>query len=423
MTALTSAFPSSPQKALALAEDLEAALLAAPESDPTELGWARDYRIRALYRLGRHREGLALLTTPPPRGMAMPSSNAAWLHSVGAEMAVRSGAPELCRGLIRKALDLRISAEDKDGVRMAVETGANLLLQAGLPEEADAWLNEVEARAFKARAGSEEAAMLAEALAHVAKSEWFPGSPPSADQRRDEMALHAAAMSGDVAEVRRRLAQGVNASARHLIYSGLPTPLLAASFQGHVDVARELLGAKVDVAALNIQGRTALHQAADQDHAAIVALLCAACAAGAPRDAQDFLGHTALHVAAWQGHLASVEALVAAGADLELRDRNGDTALALAATEPVPSVVRCLLAASAGVEAENEHGQTPLLRAAMEGQAEVVELLLSAGAAADHCDRNGRSALAWARAEGHQAVIALLEGRGGRGSQARSRRP
>jgi ankyrin repeat protein len=416
MTALTSAFPRSPQRALALAEDLEAALLAAPESDPTELGWARDYRIRSLYRLGRHREGLALLTTPPPREMSMPSSNAAWLHSVGAEMAVRSGSPELCRGLIRKALDLRISAEDKDGVRMAVQTGANLLLQAGSPEEVDAWLNEVEARAFKAPAGSEEAPMLAEALAQVAKAQWFPGSLPSADRRRGEMALHAAAMSGDIAEVRRRLAKGVNASARHLVYSGLPTPLLAASFQGHVAVARELLGAKVDVSALNIQGRTALHQAADQDHAAIVALLCAA---GAPRDVQDFLGHTALHVAAWQGHLASVEALVAAGVDLELRDRNGDTALALAATEPVPSVVRCLLAASAGVEAENEHGQTPLLRAAMEGQAEIVELLLSAGAVADHCDRNGLSALAWARAEGHREVIALLEGRGGRGSQAR----
>jgi hypothetical protein len=413
MTALTSAFAKSPEKTLALAEDLEAALLAAPESDPAELGWARDYRIRSLYRLGRHREGLALLTTPPPRSMSMSSGNAAWLHSVGAEMAVRSGSPELCRGLIRKALDLRISADDKDGVRMAVETGANLLLQAGLSGEADAWLDEVEARAFDAPAGSGEATMLAEALTRVAKAEWFPGSLPSADRRRSEMALHAAAMSGAVAEVRRRLADGVNASARHLAYSGLPTALLAASFQGHVEVARALLGAKADVSARNIQGRTALHQAADQDHAAIVALLCAA---GAPRDARDFLGHTALHVAAWQGHLASVEALVAAGVDLELRDRNGDTALALAATEPVPSIVRCLLAASAGLEAENDHGQTPLLRAAMEGQAEVVETLLSAGATADHCDRNGRSALAWARAEGHRAVIALLERRGGRGS-------
>jgi ankyrin repeat protein len=408
MTALSGALERSPSEALALAEDLEAELIAAPNSDPIKLGWARDYRIRSLYRLGRDREGIELLTTPPPRVIIMGSGNAAWLHSVGAEMAVRSGSPELCRGLMRKALDLRILAGDKDGARMAVGTCAVLLQQAGLFAEADAWLDEVEARAFAAPAGSDEAMMLGEALARVTEASWFPGSLPNAEQRRAEMVLHAAAMVGDVAEVRRRLADSVNANARHLGFSGLPTPLIAASFQGNIEVVQVLLCAKVDVAAPNIQGRTALHQAADQDHAAIVALLCAA---GAPLNRQDVHGHTALHVASWQGHLASVEELIAAGVDLELRDSNGDTALALAGTEPVPAVVRRLLAASADREAKNAHGQTPLLRAAMEGQTENVEILLSAGAVLNHRDRNGRTALDWARAEGHRAVVALLERR------------
>jgi ankyrin repeat protein len=410
MTALSGALGRSPKDALALAEALETDLLAAPKSDPMELGWARDYRVRSLYRLGRHREGLTLLTTPPPRAMTMRSGNAAWLHSVGAEMAVRSGSPELCRGLIRKALDLRILAGEKDGARMAVETGVVLLFEAGLAEEVDGWLDEVEARAFAAPAGSDEAIMLGDTLAHVAKRSWFPGTLPSAARRRAEMVLHGAVMAGDVAEVRRRLADGVNAGARHLGFSGMPTPLLAASFHGHVDIVQALLErrAKVDLEGRNIQGRTALHHAADQDHAAIVGLLCEA---GAQTDAQDFHGHTPLHVASWQGHLASVEALVAASASLELRDSNGDTALALAATEPVPSVVRCLLAASADREAENAHGQTPLIRAAMEGQAEIVEILLSAGASIDHRDQNGRSALDWARAEGHSAAVAQLDRR------------
>lgn len=379
MTALTGALDRSPAEALALAEALETDLLTAPSSDPIKLGWARDYRIRSLYRLGRDREGLELLTTPPPRAMSMRSGNAAWLHSVGAEMAVRSGSPELCRGLMRKALDLRIGAGDNDGVRMAVSTGAVLLQQAGLWAEVDAWLDEVEERAFGAVAGSDEAMMLGEALTSVTEAAWFPGSLPSAERRRAEMVLHAAAMVGDDAEVRRRLADGVSPNARHLGFAGLPTPLLAASFQGNVDVVQALLSAKVDVSARNIQGRTAVHHAADQDHAGIVALLCAA---GAPRDWQDMSGLTALHVAAWQGHVASVEALVAAGVDLELRDANGDTPLALAATEPVPAVIRRLLAASADLEAKNAHGQTPLLRAAMEGQADIVELLVAAGAEA-----------------------------------------
>jgi ankyrin repeat protein len=426
MTALSGALSRSPKEALALAESLETDLLAAPKSDPTELGWARDYRIRSLYRLGRHREGLSLLTTPPPRVMTMRSGNAAWLHSVGAEMAVRSGSPELCRGLIRKALDLRIIAGERDGVRMAVETGVVLLREAGLSAEVDGWLDEVEERAFSAPAGSDEATMLGEALAHAAATTWFPGSLPSAERRRAEMVLHGAVMAGDVAEVRRRLADGVNPGARHIGWSGMPTPLLAASFKGHVEIVQALLEQqrqqRVNLEARTIQGRTALHHAADQDHAAIVDLLCEA---GARRDVQDFRGQTPLHVASWQGHLASVEALVAASASLELRDINGDTALAIAATEPVPSVVQCLLAASADREAENTHGQTPLIRAAMDGQAEIVAILLSAGAAVDHRDRNGRSALDWARAEGHSAVVALLDRRevlGPRGRRSTRRR-
>lgn len=313
---------------------------------------------------------------------------------------------------LREALDQQIAAGDNDGARMAVETFAARLVKAGLSAEADAWLDEVEARAFAARVGSDEATMLGEALSHAVKAPWFPGGLPSADRRRAEMILHAAAMVGDAAEVRRRLAAGVNASARHMGFSGLPTALLAASYQGHLDVVQALLRAKVSASTCTIQGRTALHHAADQDHAAIVALLCAA---GAPRDAQDFQGHTALHVAAWQGHLASVEALLAAGVDLELRDRNGDTALSLAATASAPAVVRCLLAASADVEVKNAHGQTPLLRAAMAGQEEVIEVLLEAGAAIDSCDRNGRRALAWASAE----EAAPLEQGGARGSSER----
>ncbi|HZF49574.1 MAG TPA: ankyrin repeat domain-containing protein [Polyangiaceae bacterium] len=314
---------------------------------------------------------------------------------------------------LREALEERILAGDKNGARTAVEASAAQLLRRGFSAEADAWLDEVEARAFSAPAGSDEATTLAEALEHVAKAPWFPSALPSADRRRAEMVLHAAAMVGDAAEVRRRLAAGVNGSARHLGFLGMPTALLAASYHGYVDVVQALLRARVSASACALQGRTALHLAADQDHAAIVALLCSA---GAPRDAQDVKGRTALHLAAWQGHLASVEALVLAGAALEVRDRNGDTALSLSATEPVPAVVRRLVAASADIEAKNALGQTPLLRAAIERQEEVIEALLEAGAAIPSCDRRGRSALDWASAAGG----ALPERDGRRRSRDRS---
>lgn len=307
ITALTGALDRSPSEALALAEALKTELLDAPLTDPVKLGWARDYRIRSLYFLGRDREGLSLLTNPPPRLMTIKSGNAAWLHSVGAEMAVRAGAPELCRGLMRKALDLRIVAKDRDGARVAVEMGALLLQRAGLWAEVDAWVDEVEARTFRAPPGSDEAVFLSEALARLTSAAWFPGALPTAAQRRAEMALHAAARSGNVAEVKRLLAEGVSPNARHPSYAGLPTPLLAASFMGHAPVVRLLLDADADLAGRSIQGRTALHHAADQNHSRIVALLCDA---GAPRDIEDYRGHTALQLASWQGHVESVDALV-----------------------------------------------------------------------------------------------------------------
>lgn len=404
MSTLATTLERSPADALALAEALERDLLSGPVTDPVEFGWARDYRIRALYRLGRHAEGLRVLTTPTPRSMTISAKNAAWLHSVGAEMALKSGALDQVRALISRALSLRIESEDPRSCGMAVETGFALLLAGGRPGDVDAWLTHVEAQ-IAAATDHAIAGAIAEALATSIRGAWFPGELPSAARRRAEMALHRAAADGRVEEVRRRLAEGVDVDARHPAWPGLPTPLLAAAFHGHAAVVEALLARGADVRATNVQGRTPLHHAADQDHALIVALLAQA---GAPLDAVDFHGHTPLHVAAWQDHRDSVRVLLASGADLERRDVNGDTALALAATEPVPEVVRALVCAGADVEAVNAYGQTPLIRAASEGQADTAMVLLEVGAELDRRDHNQRTALDWARSEGHREVVKLL---------------
>lgn len=404
MTELARTLDAAPTRALGLAESLEADILAARRVDPTQLGWARDYRIRCLYRLGRHVEGLTVLTTPPPKVMTMSTKNAAWLHSVGAEMAIHAGAPQQTLALIGKALELRLGDGDTTSMKMAVHTGFALLRQAGVTTLLAAWFAEVEARA--AAATGTAAAALAEALADVAASPWFAAELPEL-ARRDGLgrALHTAAGHGDAAEVARLLAAAAPVDFRHPGFTGLPTALIAAAFSGHTAVVFALLAAGADVAVANVQGRTALHLAADQDHADTVTLLCQS---GAPLGARDFVDHTALHVAAWQNNLASVHALLRAGTPLDVRDTNGDTALALAATEPVPEVIRALLAAGADLEAPNEHGQTPLQRAAMSGQTDIVAILLTAGADKARRDHNRRTALEWARAENHHAAAALL---------------
>ena len=349
MSSIATTLERSPADALALAESLERDLLSAPSTDPTEFGWARDYRIRALYRLGRHAEGLSILMTPPPRAMTISAKNAAWLHSVGAEMALRTGAVGQVRALISRALALRIASRDPTSCNMAVETGFTLLREGGRPEEVDAWLSHVEAQ-IAASTDPAIAMAMADALANAARAPWFPGALPSAERRRAEMALHRAAADGRVDEVRRRLAEGVDVDARHPAWPGLPTPLLAASFHGH----------------------------------------------------------TPLHVAAWQDHRDCVRVLLTSGADLEVRDVNGDTALALAATEPVPEVVRALVRAGADVEAVNAYGQTPLIRAATEGQAATATALIEAGADTLRCDHQQRTALDRARSEGHRELVKLL---------------
>lgn len=404
MTELARTLDAAPAHAAALAQALERDLLAAGSVDPIEFGWARDYHVRALYRAVRPADCVALVEARPPCPMAISAKNAAWIHSVAAEMALRAGQPAKIRGFMTTALDLRITSRDPESCGMAVETGVVLLREAGLSAELDAWIADVEARAAVEEAAIAEA--LGEALAKVARAAWFPGELPSAARRRGEMALHRAAADGLIDEVRRRLDAGVDLDARHPAWGGLPTPLIAASFGGHREVVALLLARGADPRPRNVQGRTALHQAADQGHAAIVALLCEA---GAPLDAVDFHRHTALHVAAWQDHRACVDVLLAAGVDREAQDVNGDTALALAATEPVPEVVRALLAAGARVMAINAYDQTPLIRAAAEGQAATAAVLLDAGADPTHRDHNGRTALDWAQAEGHREVVKLLK--------------
>jgi ankyrin repeat protein len=404
MFALATTLERSPADALPLAEALERDLLAAETTDPLEFGWARDYHIRALYRLGRDAEGVAMLMTPPPRVMSISTKNAAWLHSAGAEMALRSGSKAQVRALIGRALALRIAGDDPDGCRKAVGTGFALLERAGEGAEIEAWLEHVEAQ-IEAAERRELARGMAEGLAEVARAPGFLELLPGAERRRGEWALHRAALDGQLEEVRRLLAEGVRVDARHPGWPGLPTALLAASFHGHAAVVAELLGHAADVRAVNVQERTALHLAADQEHAQVVALLCDA---GASVDALDFHRHSPLHVAAWQDHRESVRLLLAAGAATELRDVNGDTPLALAATEPVPEVVRALCLAGAEIEAANACGQTPLMRAAMTGQADAVAVLLAMGADPSICDHAGRTALDWARAEDHRAAAALL---------------
>ena len=112
----------------------------------------------------------------------------------------------------------------------------------------------------------------------------------------------------------------------------------------------------------------------------------------------DIIGRTALHnAAAWyerEDPLPLVNALIEHGADVNAVDKYGWTALMIAAGLTHADVVRRLIEAGADVLARNENGETALMKAAgaLDNQLEMVTLLLQRGANKYVRDKYGHTA-------------------------------
>jgi uncharacterized protein len=191
--------------------------------------------------------------------------------------------------------------------------------------------------------------------------------------------LHAAAASGDVAEIEKLIKEG---ESPNLQDANSRTPLIVATFRRHHDAARALLrlGANpnvrdlqrfdmltiataqndIDMVKIALEGGadaravtgnldgTALITAAHLGHVEIVKLLIEA---KAPLDQINGLKWTALLMAVVLGngsknHTECVEALVKAGADSDIKDRQGMTALQHARARNYTDMVKILEAAS-----------------------------------------------------------------------------
>ncbi|MCO4768887.1 MAG: ankyrin repeat domain-containing protein [Deltaproteobacteria bacterium] len=393
------------EDALTLARDLKRELLADVFTDAALLGWARDYELRSLYHLERFAEGLELLESGEPKPFLISAKNAAWLHSVGAEMAARIGLHDAVLRQGQKAVDLRLDDGDVEGATTAIATMRALFDLVERPDLAERFTTWSERLWTSQEPGGRRAMDSAMAVAQAAKKDWYLAGLPRKEDRMRRWRLREAALIGDAARVRDLLHAGTDPNSIDPRAPGLPTALIQGAYAGHHEVMQALLQARSATSLANVQGRTALHQAADQGHDGIVRLLLEA---GADVTAADFCGHTPLHVACWQDHLNVVQELVAAGAPLHRGDINGDSPLALSATERHTRVLEFLLTVDDDLDRANHFGQTALHGAAIAGIAPAVELLLSAGASADLPDRNGMDALAWAQHEGNAEADRVL---------------
>ena len=161
------------------------------------------------------------------------------------------------------------------------------------------------------------------------------------------------------------------------------------------ELVRRLLAAGVGANDQNVRGQTPLAVACMFGQRANAKLLIEA---GALIAVPDVDGKVALHEAANSGDLALVDLLLAHGADVAVQSKSGITPLMLARSV---DVVRVLRGADADVDARTTAGETALTFAAGRLDLEVVELLLASGADPSVATDIGISAL-------HFATLASL---------------
>ena len=167
-----------------------------------------------------------------------------------------------------------------------------------------------------------------------------------------------------------------------------------------------------EVAATDVLGRTALHWAAKQHSAPLVAMLLDL---GAEVDAQDRIGNSPLMHAVADRRAGVARVLLQHDADPRLTNEKGHSPLASAMADQDQTLARMLMGAAAAKGAEPEEAsdrEAELLAAAEGGNLGRVKRLLGAGVGFDIRDAKGCTPLLRAAGAGHATVVDALLGAG-----------
>ena len=184
------------------------------------------------------------------------------------------------------------------------------------------------------------------------------------------------------------------------------TPLIDAVKAADKTSVRTLLNQRVDVNAIQADGTTALHWAADRDDPELVELLVRA---GANVRAANRYGVTPMWLACVNGSAVVIEMLLKAGAEANTVLPEGETVLMTAARTGKVDAVNVLLGRGAAVNAtEGWHGQTALMWAAAEDHPDVIDALIERGADIHARSNGGFTALLFAAREGRIAAVRTL---------------
>ncbi len=192
-------------------------------------------------------------------------------------------------------------------------------------------------------------------LAHKAK--------PGVTNSVGETALHYAVEAGNLANVRRLLALGLNPNARDASGKPVIEPTSRSFIPGQHATYWEVLtllvevGTEVNTKLSSIyRGRSLLHEAARYGDLTAMTFLIEK---GADLNSRADDGHTPLHVAAAQNQAEAIRLLAQHKAEVNAADKIGDTPLHFAVMTRSIDAAKALIDAGANRTAKNQIGNSP----------------------------------------------------------------
>ena len=255
------------------------------------------------------------------------------------------------------------------------------------------------------------------------------GTQTTKPKAKPDESLHRAAEAGDIEQVKKLIAQGVDLNALDAL---LNTPLCRAVDSGRMEAVQLLVEAGADV---NAGSWSPLFTAVDKDNVAIAEYLIAH---GADKHGDDYWtvlmeafsessvelvrllidkgadvhfksvelgGWTALHSAVVKGYKDIAELLIQKGADV---NAGTWTPLHTAAKSRRRDMAELLIQKGADVNAKDQRGQTPLYTAIRQKDLGMTKLLISKGADLSIKNRDGYTPLCEAAAAGDKDVLNLI---------------
>lgn len=229
-------------------------------------------------------------------------------------------------------------------------------------------------------------------------------SAPNAPAARPASEIVTASQRGDAARVRELLAAGGNAN--DVDPDTGRSALHFAARENRAEVVAILIDSKADINATDRTGKTPLTMAAENSAVDATKLLIER---GADLNKRDQIGGTPLTWACGLGTAPTVKLLIDSGADLSVVDINGLTPLIWAAGIGKPESVKLILERKPdlGVQ-DGVTGDTALMRAVRSGKTESVKLLIDAGADVSVKNRQGFTPVQMAAMSGNLEKVKLL---------------